>query len=376
MNCLLEQITQAQRYNSFIPVVYIDFMQAFDKLWHQGLLLKLRNLDCPTSYLLWLANYFSNRTLKIDYGGIESSTINVERGAPQGSCLGPVMYVICHYDLPQHFRDPTRVHAYVDDIAIAYVPSIHLKHKFQIIEIVERINNDMSMLLKYTNDWHQPLNPTKSELVVYHKSIQCPRLNVYYDGIKILQKNNFKYLGFHLDAKLSFRCMIDAQFIKLRKAYVILKYIHRQFPSFAQLKMKFFNTYIWPHMYMLSTIYCLFSSTSRDRVATFYRRCIRLIYQLYRCPTQELHGHFKLPTIEKRYKNSLLKRMKNIQVHESSLIECTLQFKYLMNILHGHYRVKPCIKYMPQGRPSNRLMDFLNSSPCTFFDLLSDFVFC
>jgi hypothetical protein len=96
----------------------------------------------------------------------------------------------------------------------------------------------MLMLLKYTNDWHQPLIPTKSELVVYHKSVQCRRLNVYYDGIKILQKNNFKYLGFHLDSKLSFRCMIDAQFIKLRKAYVILNYIHRQFPSFMQLKIK------------------------------------------------------------------------------------------------------------------------------------------
>jgi hypothetical protein len=350
-------------------------MQAFDKLWHQGLLLKLKRLDCPTSYLVWLANYFSNRTLRIDYGGVESTTVNVERGAPQGSCLGPVIYIMCHYDLPQCFRDPTHVHAYVDDIAIAYVPSIHLNRKFQIIEIEERINKDMLMLLKYANDWHQPLNPSKTEMVIYHKSIQCPRLNVYYDGIKILQKSNFKYLGFHLDSKLSFRYMIDAQFIKLRKAYVILKYIHRQFPSFSQLKLKFFNTYIWPHMYMMSTIYCLFSSTSRNRVAAFYRRCLRLIYQLFQCPTQELHDHFKLPTIEKRYKTSLLKRMKNIQLHESSIIECTMQFKYLLNILHSHYRIKPHIKHMPQGRPNKRLLSFLDSSPCTFFDLLCDFIY-
>ncbi|CAF3137196.1 unnamed protein product, partial [Rotaria sp. Silwood2] len=143
VNCLLEQITQSQRYNSFIPVVYIDFLQAFDKLWHQGLLLKLKRLDCSSSYLVWLANYFSNRSLKIDYGGVVSTLINVERGAPQGSCLGPVMYVISHHDLPQCFENPAYVHAYVDDIAIAYVPSIYLKPKFQVVEIEKRINNDM-----------------------------------------------------------------------------------------------------------------------------------------------------------------------------------------------------------------------------------------
>ncbi|CAF2519912.1 unnamed protein product [Rotaria sp. Silwood2] len=152
INCLLEQMTQSQRYNSFIPVVYIDFLQAFDKLWHQGLLPNLKRLDCSSSYLVWLANYFSNRTLKIDYGGVVSTLINVERGAHQGSCLGPVMYVISHHDLPQCFRDPTHVHAYVDDIAIAYVPSIHLKYKLQVVEIEERINNDILMLRQYAND--------------------------------------------------------------------------------------------------------------------------------------------------------------------------------------------------------------------------------
>ena len=345
VNYLLEQITQTQRYCRFIPVIYIDFMQAFDKLWHQGLIWKLRNLDCPSSYLIWPANYFSNRTMKIDYNGLKSTPVNVERGAPQESCLGPVMYVICHYDLPLIFQDLTPVHAYVDDIAIAYPPSIYLNYRQQTIEIEKQINKDMMMMLKYTKDWRQPLNPNKTEMVVYHKSRQCPRLHVYYDGIKIVQKDNFKYLGFHIDSKLTFRCLIDAQFNKLRKAYVILKYIHRQFPSFNQLKMKFFNTYIWPHLYMMASIFCLLSPSSRERLAAFHRRCTRPIHQLYQCPTKDLHGIFKLPTIEERFKKSLAKRMKNIQVYEPSLIECVLLYKHSMNILYEHYRVKVCIKH-------------------------------
>ncbi|CAF4343507.1 unnamed protein product, partial [Rotaria magnacalcarata] len=162
VNCLLEQITQSLRYNSFTPVVYIDFLQAFDKLWQQGLLLKLYRLNCPASYLVWIAHYFSDRTLKIDYEGVESALVNVERGAPQGSCLGPVMYVIAHHDIPQCFEHPTQVHAYVDDIALVYIPSIHLKFSLQAVEIEERINNDMTELLNYADKWHQPLNPNKT----------------------------------------------------------------------------------------------------------------------------------------------------------------------------------------------------------------------
>ncbi|CAF3851520.1 unnamed protein product [Rotaria sordida] len=81
-------------------------------------------------------------TSRINYGGVEPVLVNVERGAPQGSCLGPVLYVISHYDLPQYFENPGYVHAYVDDIAIAYVPSIHLKSKFQVVEIEEQHYND------------------------------------------------------------------------------------------------------------------------------------------------------------------------------------------------------------------------------------------
>jgi hypothetical protein len=210
VNCLLEQITQSQRFNSFTPVVYIDFLQAFDKLWQQGLLLKLNRLDCPSAYLAWIVNYFTDRTLKIDYGGEESALIKVQRGAPQGSCLGPIMYVISHHDLPLCFEIPSQIHAYVDDIAIVYIPSIHLKCKYQVVEINERINNDMQKLLAYSKDWHQPLNPRKTEIVVYHRSVQCPKLDIFFDGVKIIQTKSFKYLGFYLDAKLSFRNMIEA----------------------------------------------------------------------------------------------------------------------------------------------------------------------
>ena len=374
VNCLLEQVTQSLRYNTFIPVVYVDLLQAFDMLWQQGLLMKLNRLNCPPAYLAWLASYFSNRTLRIDYNGMKSDLVRVERGAPQGSCLGPVMHVVGHHDLPQCFETPDYAHAYVDDIAMAYSPSIHMRHKQQKTEVEERINKELIKLRDYARDWHQPLNPKKTELVVYHRSVQCPKLDIVYDGERIIQKQSFKYLGFHLDAKLAFRAMIDSQLGKARKGYVILKYIHRQFPSHTKLKIKFFNTYIWPHMYMMATIYCLLSTTARERLASFYRRCLRLIHCLFQWPTEDLHGHFRLHTIERRYKSCLVKRMNSIQKYEAVLLDSNLQYKYLFNTLYSHYREKACIKRMPTGRPNKRLKSFLEKDCRNFLDHLCHFV--
>ena len=135
VSCLLEQITQSQTQNRFTPVIYVDFLQAFDRLWHQGLIHKLNKLDCPAPVLIWLVKYFTNRSLVLEYVGVQSNPIRIERGAPQGSCLGPVVSITSHHDLPYVFSNPNDVHGYVDDYAIVCTLSIHLPYKRQILEI-------------------------------------------------------------------------------------------------------------------------------------------------------------------------------------------------------------------------------------------------
>ena len=127
VNFLLEQLYQAERISSFTPVVYVDFLQAFDLLWPQGLILKLQNLGCPFQFLLWLANYFKHRSIRIKYEEVISPIIEVSRGTTQVSVLGPILYVICHHDLPTIFQTPVNVHAYVDDICALCCHILYLR---------------------------------------------------------------------------------------------------------------------------------------------------------------------------------------------------------------------------------------------------------
>ena len=123
-----------------------------------------------------------------------------------------------------------------------YSPSIHLKYSKQKEEIQRRINNDVLKLEEYSINNHQPVNHKKIEFGTYHKLVQVPEIHVKYANQSIQRQRPFKYLGFHLDYKLSFNNMINAQFIKLRKSFTILKYIHQAFPAFS-LKKRVFQTY-------------------------------------------------------------------------------------------------------------------------------------
>ena len=370
VNSLLHQIRQSHRYNTFAPVVYIDFQQAFDKLWHEGLILKLNRLDCTYPYMAWIVNYFSDRPLMIDYGGLTSAAVQVKRGAPQGSYLGPVMYIVAHHGLPSIFNNPEEVHAYVDDFAIWYTPSIHLNHKSQTEEVQKRKNVEMQSLLENATIWHQPVIETKTEFIVHHTTIQTPKLEVRYNGVKIVRHRCFKYLGYHIDSKLSFLDTIETQLAKARKAYSILKFMHLQFPMAGWLKTRFFLTYIKPHLIPMASIFFLFSTTGRERVAAHYRRCMRTVHSLFQCPTSELHWQFKITTLDERLGGLVRNRLRSIQLFEPAFVEHDLQAKNLSNILHKHYREKRSLQMMPNGRPDKRLVKLLDNGRPTLLDLV------
>jgi hypothetical protein len=151
-----------------------------------------------------------------------------------------------------------------------------------------------------------------------------------------------------------------------------MKYIHQEFPSFYKLKLRFFTTYIWPHPFAMATIYCLLSNSLKDRLNNFYRRCLRIIYHLFECPTSDLYKKLQLPTLEQRYHKSLIKRLNNIEQHEQELIACCLMNKRVINSTHSHYTERSHIQALPRGRPSTRLTNFYQSSP-TYFDKLLQF---
>ena len=103
--------------------VFLDISKAFDKVWHEGLIFKLKQNDISGELLHILSDFVSSRKQKVALNGQNSSWTNVHAGVPQGSILGPLLFLIYINDLwdnltsnAKHFADDTSLFSVVHDV--------------------------------------------------------------------------------------------------------------------------------------------------------------------------------------------------------------------------------------------------------------------
>jgi len=207
-------IITALQSNKHCTAAFLDISQAFDKVWHEGLLYKIKPL-LPDSIYKILKPYLENRHFLIKYREECTSLHPILSGVPQGSVLGPLLYLLYTADSPTTtdsttatFADDTAVLTTHEDPAIA-------THRLQI-----HLNKIQLRLKK----WRMRANETKSVQVTFIlKKNTCPPVQL---NNKQLTQPEVKYLGIHLDQKLTRRKHISLKRkhldLKQRKLYWII----------------------------------------------------------------------------------------------------------------------------------------------------------
>ena len=134
-----------------LDVIFIDFSKAFDKVSHARLLQKLASYGIDHLSLQWIEDFLSDREFSVRVDGTLSSWLNISSGVPQGSVLGPLLFLVFINDLPACFQSPCLV--YADDMKIWRV--------IQSVDDQDTLQGDLDNLTKWANTWLLPVNIQK-----------------------------------------------------------------------------------------------------------------------------------------------------------------------------------------------------------------------
>jgi len=166
--------------------------QAFDRVWHEGLLYKL-NFFLPPTYYLLIKSYLTDRQFQVRFGSSISNIANINAGVPQGGILSPILYNI--YAADQLTSLNTTVAEFVDDKAIIAM------HEDQIFASLN-LQHHLNLLSNWYDNWRVKVNQSKSLHTTFTLGLHlCPEVSLA--EIPIPSSQSVKYLGLTIDRRLT-----------------------------------------------------------------------------------------------------------------------------------------------------------------------------
>ena len=230
-NQLIELVNEIQksfddRCSFEVRSVFLDISKAFDKVWHEGLIFKLKQNGICGPLIDLLGNYLKNRKQRVVINGSYSNYFQIKSGVPQGSVLGPLLFLIYINDLEKEIK--SNIKFFADDTMI-----------FSVVRDPTRTANELNQDLQTINIWaHQwklsfnpDINKQAVEVLFSHKIQKTIHPPIYFNDAEVVRVNEHKHLGLILDSKLSFSQHVNEKIKIARKGLGVIKYLSSYLPK-------------------------------------------------------------------------------------------------------------------------------------------------
>ena len=183
-------------YNSFcqalddgkeVRAVFCDISKAFDRVWHRGLLYKLEAYGIRGNLLRWFKDYLTDRKQKVVLCGATSQTATIHAGVPQGSILGPLLFILYINDIVENIGSSIRLFA--DDTSLFIIVD-------DPVQSAITLNTDLNTISKWAESWLVDFNPNKTTSLLVSRKVNKPyHPPLYMNNINISEVTSHKHLG-------------------------------------------------------------------------------------------------------------------------------------------------------------------------------------
>ena len=221
--------------------VFLDISKAFDKVWHDGIIFKLKCNGISGNLLKFFENYLLNRCQRVVLNGTTSDWKRLHAGVPQGSVLGPLLFLVYINDLTDNISSQMRLFA--DDSSL-----------FTKVEGVEqtqeKLDNDLKTVTSWAHQWKMVFNPDISkqaiEVIFSCKKNKPAHPDLVLNGVPVARYEHTKHLGVYLDSSLNFSKHIKEVITKALKGISLVKYLSK-YVSRNVLDLSY-KLYVRPHL--------------------------------------------------------------------------------------------------------------------------------
>ena len=207
-------ILDALDHKKEVAMCFLDISKAFDRVSHRALINKLRQFNIGGDLLLWFSDYLSNRKQRTTIDGAESTWKDVLAGVPQGSILGPLLFLIFINDIVDNINCIIRIFA--DDTSLL-LPSIDLDSDLTLLQ------RDLDRVLEWAKKWAVTFNSKKTEALLVSRRRTPTQSHLTFENFPVEMSSEHKHLGLIFNTSATWNNHLNEIISKSNKRLGILR---------------------------------------------------------------------------------------------------------------------------------------------------------
>ncbi len=266
---LIDDLAHTLTHGKQVDLVLLDFSKAFDKVTHLKLLFKLQEHGVSDLTLNWIQSFLTGRSQTVVLEGETSSEVPVTSGVPQGSVLGPLLFLLYINDLPDTIKSQVRLFA--DDTAVYLTLDSNLTCK--------SLQDDLDRLVTWENQWDMEFNPLKCQVMNITRNKNPIKYEYILHGQTLSTVNDAKYLGVDISQNLSWNTHINRISNSANRTLGFLKRnIETKNEKVRELAYK---SLVRPQLEYASTVWSPHTQLNTDKIEKVQRRAVRWVKHNY-----------------------------------------------------------------------------------------------